>query len=362
MKNFSKNLLSEKFLFFRLSARDQILFIKRLSFLIKAGVPILDSLQMIQEQTRSRGYSRILRSVVEDVSNGQYLSLSLSKHKSFSDFSVHMIHVGETAGMLSENLEYLALELNKKQILKRKVVSAFIYPIIVTIATFGITGFLMVYLFPKIIPVFSSLRIDLPFSTRVVIFISNLINDYGLLIILGIFVFTSSIFIAMKKSRSLHFYFDKCLLKIFGIGQIIQYYNLANATRTMGLLLKSGITISEAVPIVSHASVNLVYKKEFFNLSQTINRGENISKYFMSRSSFFPEILAQVISVGERSGSLSSAFIYVSELYESEVDDFTKNLSTLIEPILMICMGLLVGFIAISIITPIYSITQNLNG
>ena len=345
-----------------LSIKEQTFFIKRLSFLIKAGIPILDSLHMIKDQTRRRGYVRILDTVIADVSSGQYLSTSLSKYKNmFGDFSINIISFGESTGILSENLEYLAEELKKKQALRKKVIGAFIYPVVVTLATLGITGFLMIYLFPKITPVFASLHMKLPLSTRIVIFLSNFVRNNGLTLIFSIIAFIIASIITLKKSKSFHFYFDKYILKIPAIGKIIKYYNLANSTRTMGLLLKSGITVSESLPITEKTSGNLVYKREFHNLSSTVNRGEKMSVYLSKERNLFPDVLAQIVSVGERSGNLSNSLIYLSELYEAEVDDFTKNLSSLIEPILMIFMGVLVGFIAISIITPIYGITQNLH-
>ncbi len=353
---------SKKGLLTGLSIKDQTFFIKQLSFLIKAGVPMNESLHMIREQTRGKRYAKILDSIIEDVSSGQFLSTSLAKFKrAFGEFSVNIISIGESTGILSENLEYLASELQKKQALRRKVIGAFVYPAVVTLATLGIIAFLMIYLFPKIMPVFLSLHMTLPLSTRIVLAISNVLINYGWYIIAGVVLFALGFYIALKKSLVFHFYFDKFILKIPIVGSIIQYYNLSSATRTMGLLLKGGIPLSETLPITAKTTVNRVYKKEFTNLSQVINRGEKMSAYLSKQRGLFPDILSQITSVGEKSGSLSASLIYLSEHYETEVDDFTKNLSNLIEPILMIFMGLMVGFIAISIITPIYSITQNLH-
>ena len=211
-------------------------------------------------------------------------------------------------------------------------------------------------------PVFMSLHIKLPLSTRMVIFLSTFITNHGMAIIATLLSLIIIFVILLKKSTLFHFYFDKLMMKIPLIGNIIRAYNLSNSTRTMGLLLKSGIVISEALPIAEKTTTNLVYKKEFRNLTETVNRGDRISTYLNTRRSLFPNVLSQIISVGERSGNLSNSLIYLSELYETEVDDFTKNISSLIEPAMMIVMGVLVGFIAISIITPIYSITQNLHG
>src|SRR3990167_11412800 len=246
-------------------------------------------------------------------------------------------------------------------VLRKKIIGASIYPIVITLATVGITAFLMIYLFPKIMPVFSSLNMTLPISTRIVIFISDSLRNYSYHIITFIMVFGIGFFITLKKSHLFHYYFDKFILKMPVIGKIVQYYNMTNFTRTMGLLLKSGITLNEALPIVSKTTVNLVYKKEYQSMLRTINQGERMSFYLNKKMKLFPDVLSQIISVGERSGNLSNSFIYLSDLYEGEVDDFTKNLSGLIEPVLMIFMGILVGFIAISIITPIYGITQHLS-
>jgi len=345
----------------RLSMKEQTFFAKRLSFLIKAGVPVLDSLHMISEQTRSKRYVRMLETIIHDVSNGQYLSKALEKFKkSFGELAINIIYVGETTGILSENLEYLAEELKKKHALRRKVIGAFIYPALVTIATIVITSFLVVFLFPKLLPVFSSLNVELPFTTKLIIYISNFLKNYGLILLGTIFGLSILIPILLRKIESFHFFYDKMVLKIPLFGTMIQYYNLTNVTRTLGLLLKSGVTLTEALPITSKATSNLVYKKEMEHMLKVVERGEKLSSHLRKRTHLFPEVLSQIISVGEKSGSLSSSLIYLSELYEAEVDDFTKNISNLIEPILMIFMGLMVGFVAISIIIPIYGITQNL--
>ncbi len=345
----------------RLSVKDQTFFVKRLSFLIKAGIPMRESLVMIRDQTHKKTYVRILDIIIANVSNGQNLATSLSKFKhAFGEFTINIIGFGEQTGILSENLEYIADELKKKQALRKKIISASVYPIIVSIATVGIVAFLMVFLFPKILPVFSSLNYELPISTRIVIGISKFITHWGLVtLIVGIVLLTASL-ISIKKSKTCAFYFDLFILKIPVIGKIAQDYNIANFTRTLGLLLKSGVTMGEALPICVRTTPNLVYQKEFHALASVVNRGSKISTHLSKHREFFPDIVTQIVSVGEHSGNLSNSLIYLSEMYEADIDDFTKNLSSMVEPVLMIVMGILVGFIAISIITPIYGITQHL--
>ena len=349
--------------FNRISIKDQTFFIKRLSFLIKAGVPILESLILLREQTHKRSYALMLDSVILNVSNGQNLSSSLAVFKNtFGEFAINIICYGEESGLLSQNLEYIADELRKKQALRRKIINASIYPIIVTIATIGIVIFLMIFLFPKILPIFSSLKYDLPFPTKIVMLISSFVSHWGILIFIIFIVLTITLLTIINKYNTVRFYFHKFLLNMPVIGKIMRDFNMANFTRTMGLLMNSGTTIGEALPICVKTTPNLVYRKEYEMLSIVVNKGSQISTYLGKNRNLFPDIVTQLISVGEHSGNLSSSLIYLSEMYEAEIDDFTKNLSIMIEPVLMIVMGMLVGFIAVSIVMPIYGITQHLHG
>lgn len=346
----------------RLSISEQTFFIKRLSFLIRANIPILESLSMILEQSNRVAFKTIIKATIDDMSNGKELSASLRKWNGvFSDYTLNIIYFAESSGTLSENLEYIALELEKRNVLKKKIISAFIYPALVTSATFLITGFLMVYLFPKIMPVFKSLRMELPFSTRIVMFLSTLIREHWLIIFCLFLTTIISFVVIFKKIYRVRFSFHRNLFRVPLVGKIFQYYELTNITRTMGLLLKSGLNLSDALPIARAATGNIIYKQELKALEEYVVRGEKMSFYLEKQRVLFPTIITQIVAVGERSGNLSESLLYLSELYEREVDDFTRNLSNLIEPLLMITLGVLVGFIAISIITPIYGITQNLH-
>ena len=346
----------------RMSIKEQTFFMKRLAFLIKANISILEGLHMVKEQTRSKSHARIVSKVIEDISNGQTLAKSLGKFPDvFGEFGVNLIKVGESSGTLSQNLEYLAEELRKRYTLRKKVTGAFIYPAIIAVATLGITGFLMLYLFPKIMPIFASLHAALPLSTRIVIAASTFLQQWWWLVLIVIALGTVAFFVALKHSRWFHLKFDQATLRLPGVGPMIKHYNLANMCRTLGLLLKSGITLSEALPLTADTTKNLAYRDDIRGLAEGINRGERLSTHLQKNSVLFPVILGQMVSVGEHSGNLSNTLIYLSELYDAEVEDFTKNISTLVEPVMMVVMGLLVGFIAISIITPIYGITQNLH-
>ena len=344
------------------SLKEQTFFFKRLSFLINASIPLLESLAVLREQSMSRRHARMYDQIVSDVESGKTLSKAFSKFPNvFSEFSLSIVKVGEQSGALSQNLSYLADELRKKQVLKRKIVGAFIYPGLITLATLGITAFLMLYLFPKIIPVFTSLHASLPFTTRTVMAISIFMQQWGVWLALALAALFIVFVIILRKSSAVHLLFDRVCLRVPVLGSVLQYYNLSNACRTLGLLLKSGVSLSEALPITADATPNLVYKGHYAALSSVVDRGDRMSAHLKKYGAYFPHILSHMVAVGERSGTLSETLLYLAELYDHEVEEFTKNLSTLMEPALMVFMGVLVGFIAISIITPIYGITQSLH-
>ena len=348
--------------FTRSSLKEQTLFAKRMSFLVKAGVPLVESLSLIRAQTKSKQKCKVLEKVIEDVNNGQYLAASLRKHRHmFNDFAVNIIRVGEESGILSQNLAYLADELKKKDDLRRKVVGAMLYPLVITLATFGITGLLTVYIFPKILPIFSSLNVVLPLSTRILIAVSNFLSAYGILSIFVSVLIGIGFAVLKFKSEKIQLYFDKFILALPLFGNIVRSYNLSNFCRTLGLLIKSGVQISNSLVMIAETTTNRAYRTAFASITESVLRGEPMSRELSKDTKLFPDIVTHMIMVGESTGTLALTLSYLSEMYEGEVEDATKNLSTAIEPILMVVMGCLVGFLAVSIITPIYEITQNLH-
>lgn len=334
------------------------MFAKRLSILVKAGVPILESLRMLKKQPGSHTAERIFTQITSDVERGQFLATSLAAHKKiFGDFAINVIRVGEMSGTLEENLTYLAEELKKKQELRRKVVGALVYPAIVVTATVMLSIMLTVFIFPKILPIFSSFKFELPWTTRSLIFVSGLFLNYGFFI-LGGFIALVVGFIFLRRLPWFKLKTDRFILRIPIFGRVAQSYQMANFCRTLGLLLKSQLLVVEATRIAGHTLSNAVYRREIELVSENVLKGEKISAHLNRRLDLFPPLMAQMVEVGENTGNLSETLLFISDLYENEVDMLTKNLSTSLEPILMIVMGAVVGFIAVSIITPIYEVTQ----
>src|SRR3989344_254241 len=346
--------------FRRVPLQDKINFARHLSLVIKAGLPILEGLPMIKKQTGSKVLSSVIDSLIVDVSNGQFLASSLERFPNiFDSFFVNVIRVGEASGTLANNLSYLSDELKKSQDLKNKIRSAMVYPIIVMVATIVLTSFLIFSVFPKILPIFASLHIKLPVSTKILIAVSQFLLANGLYVLIGLIVFL----IAFRLSllwRPMHKAFDRFILFLPVISRLTIDINAANFSRILGLLLKGGIKIVEAVGITGQTFNSLAYKDSMIGAAEEIKRGGRLSHFLSSERKIFPPLFSGLIALGESTGNLEDNLAFLSEYYKDEAEIKIHNLTTLIEPLLLLTMGLVVGFVAISIITPIYQITQGI--
>lgn len=344
-----------------LSVKEQIIFMKRLSMMLRAQMPIVTSLEMIAGDAKKGHLKIIVSSVIADIASGQTLSHALGRYKkTFGLFVLNIVAVGERSGSLPENLEYIAVELKKKQELKQQIVGALIYPAIVTVATLAITIFLIVYIFPKIVPIFLSVKTILPWSTRFLIAVSDFLSMYGWYALLVLVLGTCLLPFILRIPRVAQFG-NRVLLRVPVIGTLFKYYNLAHITRTLGLLIVSDVPLVAALDITARSTSNIVYRRAIEEALPKIATGKNIANELKESTHLFPTLVIQMVQAGEKTGNLSTTLAYLSQLYEADIRDLTKNLTTIIEPVLMLVMGLLVGFIAISIITPIYGITQNLH-
>ncbi|MEK7062810.1 MAG: type II secretion system F family protein [Patescibacteria group bacterium] len=350
------------FNYVRLSLQEQALFAKRMSMLIKAGVSMFESITMIGKGTKSAGKRKMFEQIAKDIAHGQFLSKSLAKwRKTFGNFAINIIYVGETTGTLSENLRYLAVEIEKKRRLKAKVVGALVYPCIIMVAALAVSGLMTAYLFPKLMPIFQSLNVTLPFTTRALLWLSNFLIHYWHYLFLGIALAIGAFFGAMRLLKPFRYFIHAVVLRIPFMGSLLTHYYIVNICRTFGILFKSQVRIVEAVEITAATCGNLVYRRAVMGLRDFVIKGGTISKCLETNRRLFPHMLCQMIYIGETTGNLSDTLMHLGEIYEEELDEQTKRLSSVIEPFTMIIMGILVGFIAISIITPIYEVTQHLN-
>jgi len=345
-----------------ISHLDKLLFAKHLSVMIKAGLPLREGVVTIGEQAKSGSFKKILGDVVKHLDNGESLADSLARHgKKFSDLFVNMIRMGEESGNLENNLEYLAEQMEKSFTLRRKVIAALIYPAIILVATFGLGGALSVFILPKLIPLFKSLRVDLPASTKFLLWFTELIQNYGFYVLGGI-VLVVIFFILISRLRPVKLVNHAVLLKTPVAGTISKNFNLALFARTLGVLIKSGVPIVESLDIASTTLNNLIYQNQIKEISSKIQKGKQMSVYLKTKKNLFPLTFSRMVEVGEKTGNLEESLTYLAGFYEKEVDNTTQKLSTVLEPVILIVIGLIVAFLSISIITPIYQLTRGLRG
>lgn len=348
-------------LLMRVGLRDKILFAKHLAVMLEAGIPLRDSLEVLREQVSNKSFRHILGIVIRDLSGGQVLAFSLAKFpRIFDPFFANVIEVGEASGTLPASLKYLAAQLEKTQDLGGKTRNALIYPVIVFIGAVGIGIYLGFFMLPQLVPLFASLDTELPITTRALLFITAWLrsNWAWFLIIL---VFLTSLSFLVARIRAVKFAANFFMINLPILGRLFREIQLMQFSRILGILLKSGIKIVPALQITADSLTNLVYKKHIEQVAKLVERGGTIGEELGKYRKLFSKTSATMVAVGERTGHLPESLLSLADFSEREIDTMTKNLSTLIEPFVLIIVGFLVGFVALSIITPIYQLTQGLS-
>lgn len=351
-----------KAVFEGVSVLDKVLFAKHLSVMLKSGMTLNESLATLRDQAGARSFKKVIDGVLKSVLSGRTLADSLARHENiFSSLFVNIVRAGEEGGTLDENLSYLADYLRRDYDLRNKMKSAAAYPLIVVITTFVLGGALSVFVLPKLADMFRSMQFTLPLATRILIWISNFLQGFWWLLVIFVFglIFLIRFLLKRKTTRPL---LSKIVLGAPIIGKIAKDMNLARATRTFGSLLRSGIPIVSALYIVSSTIENSLYSESLKRSSAEVQKGATVSSVFAKNQKLFPPLVTRMIGVGERTGRLDEMLTYLANFYEGEVDTATKNLSAIVEPILLILIGLVVGFVAIAIISPIYEFTGAFGG
>ncbi len=363
------NLVTDKFkkifvflrtLFQKLSMREQAFVISRLAFLIGADISLIESLKMLREQAIQKKEKRALDFFITDVSRGIFLSSSIEKiHPPWNHFLISVIRTGEMTGTLYASLQYVAQELKKRQILVQKIIGALLYPFCIAVATVGVTGMIVLYILPKITPIFSSLGAALPFSTRMLLFVYRCVFGYGIYIGCLVFLFIVLFFYLWKKNIKFHRICERIFLRVPIVGTMIQYYEITQTFHMLNVLIKNSMSLEDSLSYVALSSVAIVYSDLYHVCAKNVAHGMRMS-VSIRESKLFPPMVAQMLSVGESSGNIVEVSLYVSEYYEQQLDEIIKKLSSMLEPILMVILGVVVGFVAVSVISPIYEITQNI--
>ncbi len=334
-------------------SQDVAIFTRQLATMINAGLPLVRSLNVLCEQLRSGPLKDIIVSLLDEVTAGGSLSEALSKYpKVFSPLYINMVRAGESGGVLEIILERLANFIEKNLELIRKVKSALTYPALVVIFAGGVLIFLTVFLIPKFMGIFQTMEIGkLPAVTSFILNFSQLFQHkwYIGLGLLAILYFGYKAAIKSKKSR---LFIDRIKLRLPIIGELLLKIEVTRFTRTLGTLISSGVPILQALRIVKGVVKNEVISRAIAQVHDSIREGESIARP-LKASGVFPLMVVNMVDVGEETGSLDSMFMKVADIYDSEVDTTINSLTSIIEPILIITMGLMVGFIVIAMFLPL---------
>ncbi|MEK9155891.1 MAG: type II secretion system F family protein [Patescibacteria group bacterium] len=343
----------------KLSLKDKIIFTEQMEIMIRSGLSIIDALKSLRDETENKHFAKLLDQVIDDVSGGTPLSTALAKNpQDFNEIYVNMIRSGEKSGNVDMVLRRMTQQLQKDYELNRKVRSAMAYPILVTIALIAVTVLVLVIIIPQLQAIFEETGVPLPLSTRIVLFISSVIKDFGVFVAFGAAI-ASVLILRWKKTALGRRFFDRLILKIPIIGLLMKKTYMARFTRTFSSLTASGLPLLEVFRTSSNVVGNVLYQEEIVAMSAKVKNGALVSAT-LKESKLFPKVIGQLASVGEKSGSLDTVFENMADFFDRDVDTITSNLSTLLEPFLMIMMGIGIGGIIISVLQPIYGLVNAL--
>ena len=339
---------------------DLVLFTKNMSGMIKAGLSASRALSVLEKQTTNVKLKSIFTELRNEISEGGSLSSGLAKYpKVFSKIFVSMTRAGEESGNLSGALEQVGMNLEKSQNLRKKIKGAMIYPSVIVVAMVIIGILMFAFVVPTLAQTFKDLEVELPTSTKFVIalgefFSNNLILSFMLLVGFGVLV------VYLFKAKFTKKYVDFLILNFPIIGKLSKELNTARTARTMSSLLLAGVPIIRAIEITEDVVQNTYYKRVLVSAREGIEKGEALSTSFSDNPKLYPVMMAEMVQVGEETGNLSNMLKEVAMFYEQDIEEKTKNLATVIEPILMVVVGAGVGFFAVSMISPLYSVLENI--
>jgi type IV pilus assembly protein PilC len=339
----------------KIKSKDLVLFSRQMSTLVSAGVPIVQGLSILSEQIENPAFKTVVAKVQEDIESGQAIADAMRKHpNAFTDLYVSMIRAGELGGILDVILERLSAYLESTEALKGKVKGAMIYPIVVGSIAGAVTIFLLTFVIPTFKEIFSSFGAELPFVTQMLINLSDLMRKYFIVVVL----FPVGIIIGFKQLRKSEVgerKTDELSLKIPVFGLLLRKVAIAKFTRTFGTLIKSGVPILQALDTVAKTSGNKVIEKSIMQARESIREGERIADP-LKRAGVFPPMVIQMISVGEETGNLDTMLSKIADFYDQEVDVAVKGLTSMIEPIIIVAMGLVIGTIVIAMFLPMFEL------
>jgi type IV pilus assembly protein PilC len=346
-------------IFNRIKLIDKITFIKNLSVMIKSGLPVSRSLKIMSEQTINKKFAGIVAEVARAVESGSSLADSLSKHPEvFSSLFVSMIQVGEVSGNLEGNMKYLSEQLQRDYDLVSKTKSAMTYPIIVMIALVLVGFAMFTFVLPKLTATFKEFNADLPAMTKLVIAMVDVFSHYGIFLLIGFVAFLAG-FMYWRKTEPGKAVIHQVVLIMPVFSGIVKKVNTARFVGVFASLLRSGMPIVDSLDVSANVVGNIYYKKAVKEVASKVKVGSSLGSSFRKYPHLFDPLVIQIMEVGEESGTTDAILSEVAAFYEAEVSETMKNMSSILEPVIMMVVGVVVGFLAVALISPIYSIAQN---
>ncbi|MFM2374453.1 MAG: hypothetical protein RLZZ234_448 [Candidatus Parcubacteria bacterium] len=337
-----------------------VMFTRNLSAMLTAGLPMSRALSVAERQSKNQKFKQTMRTVNEKLNQGVAFHDAVALFPNiFSRLYISMVRAGEEGGTLAAALNILAIQMERSSNLKKKIKGAMIYPAIVVIVMTMIGVLMMIYVIPTLTKTFRELGADLPTSTRIIMGISDLFAHHALLVLVGM-VGAVVGFTAALRTKYGSKVFEWILLRLPVIGVMAKETNSARTARTLSSLLASGVDVVSAISITEEVVQNSFYKTVLRSAAERVEKGSPLSGAFIEREDLYPVLVGEMIAVGEETGQISKMLEQLAVFYENEVEQKTKDLSTIIEPVLMVVIGGAVGFFALAMISPIYSISDSI--
>lgn len=337
---------------------EKLFFVQHLGIMLKAGISLSAALKTLAKQASNKRFAAIINDISKNVEKGVSFTESLKPHeKIFGQLFISMIESGEISGKLEEVLKRLYIQFKKNHELMAKIKGALTYPIVILTAMAGIGIFMMIFVIPKITAMFKDFNAELPLATKLLIKFSNSLIANGWLYLIGLVVLILIMIQSIKTVKG-KYLLHGLLLKLPVFSPIIKKVNLARFSRTISSLLKTDIMIIKSFQITANVLGNVYYRDALNEMSNKIKKGGTINEVILSYPKLFPPVVAQMIAVGEETGELDYILEELAEFYEGEIDQTMNNLPAVIEPILILTLGLVVGGMAVAVIMPMYSITS----
>lgn len=344
----------------RVKMHEKIILANNLATMLRAGLALSRALAILTHQARNPALKRTLEGLNEGIKKGDSFKDSLKKYpKVFSVLFVAMVAAGEESGKLADSLDVVASQMEKSYTLQKKIRGAMMYPSVIVFAMLVIGIFMLVTVVPTLIGVFTDLGVDLPLSTRMIIWVSDFAQNNGFILFLGIVGAIAALAYGLRTKRGKRMR-DGLWLRLPLIAPLYKETIAARTTRTLSSLLASGVPIVQALTIVEETMINSYYKEVLQKAQKNVQLGTPMSAVFIEAERLYPIFVGEMIAVGEETGELGHMLFSVAEFYEEEVDQKTKDMSTIIEPVLMLLVGGAVAFFAISMISPMYSLVDNI--